>query len=63
MTATTCGDILLLVFKNGNMGEQEMTDLMREFVKLSAEVISMVDEGQAGAHNGGENIGRQANAD
>ena len=40
-----------------------MTNLTREFVKVSAEVISVVNENQAGAHDSGEDIKHQSDRD
>jgi len=40
-----------------------MTDLTRKVINVSAEVISMTNEGQAGAHDGVEHIRDHSNCD
>lgn len=40
-----------------------MTNLLRKVLKVSAEVISVADEGQAGPHDGEEDIRDQSDGD
>lgn len=63
MTTTACGDVLL-GFKRENARQGwEMTNLVGKVMKLNAEVISVEDEGQAGAHDGGKDIRDQSDGD